>query len=432
MRIAECPLPPPLRGEGRGLCSLRLAFGIGGTMRKKLIGRRDFMKSTLAGFGGLFFLPKIDTKQELRVVEAKGKEKKFFYRILGKTGIRLPAVNMGVMNTDNPSLVRVALDSGMLMLDTAQTYQRGQNEGMIGEVLKGRPRDSYVIATKAHLPNNRTTGLYTEEATEEAFLKKVDASLRNLGLDCVDIYYHHNVWKRESALYEPILKALEKVKKAGKARFVGVTTHMNEPEVIHAAIDSKLYDVILTSYNFQQKHYSQVREAISRAAQTGIGIIGMKAIRGGSRQTPAMKNTAAALKWVLQDSNVTTIVPGFTTFEQMKLDLAVAENPILTDPEKRDLQKEVFVSGLYCQGCRQCLGPCPEDLPIPDLMRAYMYTYGYRNLAHAQDLVLSLNLPDRVCEDCAECAVKCSVGFNVSNKIRDVVRLRDVPSELIG
>lgn len=401
-------------------------------MLKKMMGRRDFMKSTLAGFGGLFFLPQIDKKQELKVVEAKGKEKKFVYRTLGKTGIKLPAINMGVMLTDNPNLVRVALDSGVVLLDTAQVYQRGQNEGMIGEVLKGRPRDSYVIATKARLPNNQTTGLYTEEATEEAFLKKVDDSLKNLGLEYVDIYYHHNVWKRESALYEPILKALEKIKKAGKARFVGITTHMNEPEVIQAAVDSKFYDVILTAYNFQQKHYVEMRNAIARAAQAGIGIVGMKAIRGGSGQTPIVKNTAAALKWVLQDSNVTTIVPGFTTFEHIKIDLAVMENPTLTDDEKRDLQKEVSVSGLYCQGCRQCLGQCLEHLPIPDLMRAYMYTYGYRNLTHAQDLVLSLNLPDRVCEDCTLCPVKCSIGFNVSGKIRDVVRLRDIPSAFIG
>ena len=401
-------------------------------MGKKLIGRRDFMKSTLAGFGGLFFLPQIDMKQEIRVVDAKGKERKFIYRTLGKTGIKLPAINMGVMLTDNPNLVRVALDSGVVMLDTAQVYQRGQNEGMIGEVLKGRPRDSYVIATKARLPNNQTTGLYTEEATEEAFLKKVDDSLKNLGLEYVDIYYHHNVWKRESALYEPILKALEKIKKAGKARFVGITTHMNEPEVIQAAIDSKLYDVVLTSYNFQQKHYAEVRDAIARAAQAGIGIVGMKAIRGGSGQTPIVKNTAAALKWVLQDPSMHTIITGFTTFEHINIDLAVMENPTLTDDEKRDLQKEVSVSGLYCQGCRQCLEQCPEHLPIPDLMRAYMYTYGYHNLTHAQDLVLSLNLPKRVCEDCGQCPVKCSVGFNVSPKIRDVVRIREVPSEFIG
>ena len=400
-------------------------------MRSKLMDRRDFVKSTLAGFGGLFFLPKIDGKQGVRVVEAKGKEKKIVCRTLGKTGVKVPVISMGTNHLDNPNLLRVALDSGIVMIDTAQAYQRGQDEGIIGEVIKGRPRDSYVIATKAHLPNNQTTGLYTEEATEEAFLKKVDSSLKNLGLDYVDIYYHHNVWKRESALYEPILKALEKVKKAGKARFVGITTHMNEPEVIQAAIDSKFYDVVLTSYNFQQKHYADVRSAISSAVQAGVGIVGMKSIRGGSRQIPSAKNPAAALKWVLQDPNVTTIVPGFTTFEEMNTDLAVMENPALSDAEKNDLRKEASLPGLYCQGCRQCLGQCPEHLPIPDLMRAYMYAHGYGNLTHAQDLVLSLNLPDRVCEDCSQCQVRCSIGFNVSRKIRDVVRLRDVPAEVV-
>jgi len=394
------------------------------------MGRRDFMKSTLVGFGGLFFLPKMDMKQELRVVDAKGNEKKFVYRTLGKTGIKVPAISMGVMNTDNPNLVRVALDSGMVMLDTAQMYQRGQNEGMIGEVLKGRTRDSYVIATKARLPNNQTTGLYTEEATEEAFLEKVDSSLKNLGLDYVDIYYHHNVWKKESALYEPILKALEKVKKAGKARFVGITTHMNEPEVIQAAVDSKFYDVILTSYNFEQKHRAEMRSSIARAAEAGIGIVGMKAIIG-SRRTLTGKNPAAALKWVLQDPNVHTIVPGFTTFEQMNTDLAVMEDPTLTDTEKKDLRKEASLPGLYCQGCRACLEQCREHLPIPDLMRAYMYAYGYPNLTHAQDLMLSLNLATRVCEDCSDCVVKCPSGFDVSRKIRDVARLRDVPAESI-
>jgi len=74
---------------------------------------------------------------------------------------------------------------------------------------------------------------------------------------------------------------------------------------------------------------------------------------------------------------------------------------------------------------------CPEKLPIPDLMRAYMYTYGYRNLALAQDLLFSLNLPARVCEGCPSCPVKCSIGFKVSAKIRDVARLRGGPTEFI-
>jgi hypothetical protein len=399
-------------------------------MGKKLIGRRDFMKSTLAGLGGFFFLPLDDKKQEVRVVEAEGKERKFVYRTLGKTGLKLPVINMGVMNSDNPNLIRAALDAGMVLLDTAHGYMGGRNEETIGGVIKGRPRDSFAIASKVNLPQDRTTGLYTEGATTEEFLRKLDISLKRLGLDYVDILHHHGVSRRESALFEAALKALDKAKKDGKIRFAGISTHANEPEVIHAAVDSKSYDVILTAYNFQQKHYAEVRDAIARAAQAGIGVVGMKAIRGGYRQ-PSVKNAAAALKWVLQDPNVHIIVPGFTAFEEMNVDLAVMENLNLTEDEKKALQKEASLPSLYCQGCRQCLKQCPEKLPIPDLMRAYMYTYGYRNLALAQDLLFSLNLPARVCEDCSLCPVKCSSGFKVSTKIRDVARLRDVPSEFI-
>jgi len=336
------------------------------------------------------------------------------------------------MNSDNPNLIRAALDSGMVLLDTAHGYMGGRNEETIGSVIKGRPSNSFMIGSKVSLPQDRSTGLYLESATTDEFLRKLDISLKRLGLDYVEILYHHGVSRKESVVYEPVLKAMEKAKKEGKIRFAGISTHTNEPEVVHATVDSKFYDVILVAYNFQQKHYPEVRSAIARAAKAGIGIVGMKAIRGGHRQSPSVQSAAAALKWVLQDPNVHTIVPGFTAFEEMETDLAVLENPGLTEDEKKTLQREASLTKLYCQGCGQCLKQCRNRLPVPDLMRAYMYTYDYQNLALAQDLVLSLDLPNQVCEDCSECSVKCSVGFNVSAKIRDVIRLKGVPSEFIG
>jgi predicted aldo/keto reductase-like oxidoreductase len=346
--------------------------------------------------------------------------------------LKLPVINMGVMNSDNPNLIRAALDSGIVLLDTAHAYMGGRNEETIGSVIKGRPRDSFMIGSKISLPQDRSTGLYLESATTEEFFRKLDISLKRLGLDYVEILYHHGVSHKDSVVYEPVLKAMEKAKKEGKIRFAGISTHTNEPEVVHAAVDSKFYDVILVAYNFQQKQYPEVRNAIARAAQAGIGIVGMKAIRGGHRQTPAVQSAAAALKWVLQDPNVNTIVPGFTAFDELETDLAVLENPTLTEEERNTLQKETSLNSLYCQGCRQCLEQCRNQLPVPDLMRAYMYTYDYRNLALAQDLVLSLNLPSGVCDHCSQCSVQCSVGFDVSAKIKDVIRLRDVPSEFIA
>ena len=399
----------------------------------RTIGRRNFMKSTLAGFGGFFFLSAIEKKPEEKLVDVKGKEKKLVYRILGRTGLNLPVINMGVMNSDNPNLIRTALDSGILLLDTAHAYMQGRNEEVIGSVIKGRPRDSYMIGSKVSLPQDHATGRYIEGATEAEFLKKLDISLKRLGIDHVDILYHHGVSRRESVFHEPVLNAMAKAKKAGKFRFAGITTHTNEPEVIHAAVDTQFYEVVLTAYNYQQQHVAEVRDAIARAAQAGLGVVGMKAIRGGFRQTPSVRNAAAALKWVLQDPNVHTIVPGFTTFDQLEADLSVMEDINLNDAEKKELAREASLPGLYCQGCRECLGQCAARLPIPELMRAYMYVYDYRNLDMARDLVVSLGLPSRVCgEDCTLCPVKCSVGFNIREKILDIVRIREIPPEFIA
>ena len=401
-------------------------------MSKDSIGRRDFMKSAAAGLGSFFLLSSNDPPKEPLLALLRPDKKNYPQRTLGKTGIRLPVITMGVMNSNNPNLVRAALDAGLVHLDTAQGYQRGTNEGMIGEVLKGRPRDSFVISTKLSLPRERT-GLFKEDATEEAFLKKLDLSLQRLGLEYVDILHIHGLTKREAVLHEPLLKALEKAKKVGKTRFAGVSTHQNEPEVIHAAVDSRVYDVILTAYTFRQKHYAEVRGAIARAAQAGLGIIAMKTM-GGNRTSYGVEQVDArpSLKWVLQDPHVHTIVAGFTTFDQLELDISIMADPALTRIEKSQLQKALSVAGLYCQGCGQCLGSCPQQLPIPELMRAYMYLYGYRNFTEAQDLVLSLDLPLKVCGDCETCPVACASGFDVSGRIRDVVRLREVPLEFFA
>ncbi|MBA7483946.1 hypothetical protein ES707_19463 [subsurface metagenome] len=212
---------------------------------------------------------------------------------------------------------------------------------------------------------------------------------------------------------------------------MGVSTHRNEPEVIQAAIDSKFYDVVLTSYNFKQGHYLEVRKSTAKAAAAGLGVVAVKILAGGARRRVKIVNAKAAIKWVLQDPNVHTAILGFTTFDQINTDLSVMEDLTLTETEKKDLQLQSSAEGLYCQGCEKCLAQCPHRLPIPDIMRAYMYTYGYRNLGAAQDLLLSLDLPANPCDGCTGCTVSCAKGFDVAGRINDVIRLKDVPSSFI-
>ena len=397
--------------------------------KRKMMGRREFLKSATTSLGGFVYLSAAETRPTDRA-----DDKPFApTRILGRTGIKLPLVSMGVMNTDNPQLVRAALDAGYVLLDTAQGYQRGTNEAMIGGILKGRPRDSFVIATKASLPKDQATGVYGPDATEEAFTKKIDTSLKSLGLDTIDIYHHHGPWTRSATQHEPILSALQKAKQAGKIRWIGVSTHRNEPEVIDAATDAKVYDVALPAYNFRQRHVADVQKAIARAAGAGLGIVGMKSMGGRSEGAypSAQVDARACIKWVLQDPNVATVICGFTTFDQMALDLTILKDLTLTASEREEIGKASLTAGLYCQGCGACSRQCAQALPIPDLMRARMYLHGYRNVAAAQDLVRSLTLPAEPCADCSACPVTCTNRWNVSERVRDIVRLRDASPDLV-
>ena len=396
--------------------------------------RRGFLKSSVIGATGLVAGQSVLAGTPGKYLLEEEKKGKIIYRTLGRTDIKLPIVSMGVMRADTPNLVKAALAKGVTHLDTAHGYQNGKNEEMLGELLQEYPRDSYTIATKIHQPGtDKKTGLYSEAATEKTFLDMFKISMERLKLDYVDILYHHMPASREATLHEPTLNAMKKLKKQGKVKYLGVSTHSKEPEIIQAAIDSGVYDVVLTAYNFKQKHIEELNKAIDKAANAGLGIVAMKTMAGGfydkERQKPV--NTKAALKWSMQNPNVHTSIPGYTNFDMLDESFSIMESIDLTDQEKKDLEEGTNLASLYCNGCRECLDQCKKNLPVNDLMRAYMYTYGYKNLEKAHSLLCTLDIKDNPCDDCGECTISCTAGFNVAQKITDVSRLINVPEDFI-
>ncbi len=405
------------------------------TENKNALGRRSFLKKSLTGLAAVGAVPGAVRAAALGDGGPVPAAAKPIVRTIGRTGLKVPVVSMGVMNADNPAVVQAALETGIVMFDTAHGYQRGRNEQMIGEVVKGRPRDSYMIATKVPGPQrDRTLQGLDAAALEKAFLEKFDLSLQRLGLDHVEILYLHNNTTREDVLNPAILAALDKAKKSGKARFIGTTTHSNEPAVIRATVEAKVYDVVLTAYNFRQDHREEVRKAVAEAAAAGVGVVAMKTQAGAYWDKEKLQpiNMRAALKWVLNDPNVATAIPGFTTFDQLKEDWSVAADIALTPQDLKDLHFGEQVAGLYCQQCGQCLAGCPKGLPIPDLMRGYMYAYGYRNLQAAHELVGSLDMPGDACGSCASCTAVCAKGFDLADRVRDIGRLRAVPGDFFA
>lgn len=399
------------------------------------INRRRFLLSSVLGASGVV-AGATGLKSQGGVLSTSNVESaNVVYRTLGKTGIKLPVISMGVMRADNPNLVKAALAKGIVHLDTANGYQQGRNEEMLGKLLVDYPRESYIIATKVKPGGrDRKTGLYTEKTTEEDFLKKFDESMERLGIDYVDILYHHSQSKREAALYEPVLNAMKKIKESGRAKHLGISTHKNEPEIIQAAIDSGVYEVVLTAYNFKQSHIPEMNKALENATKAGLGIVGMKNLAGGfldkEKQKPV--NAKAALKWALKNPNIHTLIPGFTSFEQLDDCVLVMTDTEMNSQEKDDLMAATSEQGMYCNACSLCVPQCKKDLPVPELMRAYMYTYGYGELKKAQDLLTSLDLSDNPCNDCNDCTISCVKEFSVADKITDVARLTNVPSDFLA
>ncbi len=404
-------------------------------MKNRKFDRRRFIKSGILGLAGTAagnaFL-KASPKHSNKLREEK---EAFIYRTLGRTGFKLPIVSMGVMNADNPNLVAAALDSGITLLDTAHGYQKGKNEEMIGSVIKDRNRDSYILATKVAYQKDRRTGLYPPDKNVQSFEDEFNISLGRLGLDYVDILYIHGISVKETVFFEPALKFLEKIKKEGKTRFVGFTTHRNEHKMLDAAVECGIYDVVLTAYNFRQKNKEEIGQAMVRAAEAGIGIVAMKTQAGvywdKERQEPI--NMKAALKWALQNENVHTSIPGFTAFDQMELDISVMRDLRLTPEERVDLRLDEGKAhaGLYCQQCGTCQEQCPSSVDVPSLMRSYMYAYGYKNLSLAHSTIEDWG-PHLPCSNCSSCSVLCPNGFDVSKKVQDIIRLKAIPQEFLG
>jgi len=344
-------------------------------------------------------------------------------RTLGKTGLSLPVVSMGVMNADVPGLLRRAYELGIRHFDTAAGYQNGRNEEMVGRVIKEMGvRDKVVIATKQPSRN------HSQSAAEAKmrFIEGVEGSLRRLQMDHVDILYHHAVDSVEDTRAEGPLEALQSLKKDGKTRFIGLSTHKTV-DVLSEAIRLNLFDVGLVMLNYTMAHDAGILSTIENAAKSGMGIVAMKTQAGGTvkpdaklpKELPAASQTAL-LKWALNHEFITTAIPGFSTYEHLEQDFSVARNLAYTHEEKRFLADKAFAAKAeFCQQCGECRKDCPKQVDIPVLMRSHMYAVQYRNFGMAREMLASAT-PGRgleACGACESCLVACRNTVQIGRKI---------------
>lgn len=397
--------------------------------------RRDFLSKSAFGVAALGVLGAsehpLQSKDEKKSIHTK---EKIIYRTLGRTGIKIPIVNMGVMNAYNPELVKRSYEIGVRHFDTAEHYQRGKNEEMVGNVIKElNVRDKVIIATKVYIPPQQRN--IPPEKAKEIFLKTVEGSLKRLKTDYIDILYSHVVPDVQYLNNPGIKEAMQILKKQKKIRFLGFSTHKNMTECINDAARTGFYDVILTAFNYAMSDNKEFLNAVKNAASKGIGIIAMKTQCAQywyrERYVPKSYQQyykgkilhTSVLKWALQHPYICTAIPGYTTFEQMEEDFSVAYNLEYTSEEKKFFKERgIKLSMAYCQQCYNCVSSCPKQVDIPTLMRVHMYASCYSNFYHARDTLDSIpeNNSLKACVSCDKCSAKCVNYVDIAQRVDEL------------
>jgi predicted aldo/keto reductase-like oxidoreductase len=253
----------------------------------------------------------------------------------------------------------------------------------------------------------------------------VEASLKSLRTDYVDILLAHSLKTPKQVNSPELIDFMETMKKEGKARFTGFSSHSNMATLLKAAAKAGGHDVALVSYNFT--HSNDLKDAIAAAAEAGIGIVAMKTQAGGYKKSK-MKGLSphqAALKYVIMDRNVATTVPGVTTIEQMAECFAVMGTAFSKGDSTTLEHYNAFLQGRICTMCGGCTGDCPHGVHHTDILRVVMYHDGYKNNNLIQEAFLDGDILEKSsrCSECSSCSIICRRGLDIRAQIEQVKRV---------
>ncbi len=295
------------------------------------------------------------------------------YRILGKTALRVSALSFGCgavgglmvkgAAADQERAVARAMEFGINYFDTAPMYGNGESERNLGRVLKALHRPKVHVGTKVWLEGSGDIARFIADSME--------ASLRRLGQDSVDLFQLHNPIsdaKRDGTLdtktvREQVLPAFERLRQQGKARFFGFTA-LGDTPAIHSVLDT--FDSAQVSYNllnpsagakvpsgYPAQDYGNL---LARAHESGVGTIGIRVLAGGAlsgvetrhplgmpsvdpigsassyagdvaravrfgeviKRGFAQSLVEASLRFALSNPNLSTTLVGLSTFEQLE------------------------------------------------------------------------------------------------------------------
>ena len=361
------------------------------------------------------------------------------YRKLGSTGRQVSALGFGAMRLPNDMdeaaevMVR-AFDLGVNYLDTAHAY--GDSEAKCAKALKGR-RDQITLSTKNPC---------FEDASVEAWWKRLEESLTRLETDYIDLYaiWHALNW---SAFEEHVLPSGKILDQALKAKDQGIIRHIissihDSPDNTLKIVESGALEGMIIQYNLLDR---SCEAAIDRAGELGMAVVVMGPVGGGrlaglspelAEMVPGgvASSPEAALRFVLSSPAVSTAISGMSTIAMVEQNVATACIETTIGQAERGrmlaaLDEARKFAELYCTGCRYCM-PCAHGVDIPgnfELMN-YHRVYGLTEFARGRYARKPKERPEGeekarlyagACVECGECEPKCPQNIPIVRQLAE-------------
>ncbi|WP_407413471.1 aldo/keto reductase [Methanobrevibacter sp.] len=377
-----------------------------------------------------------------RLIEKTGDE----ISTLGFGAMRLPLKNGKIDRIKAKELIYHAIDNGINLIDTAYLY--GDSESFLGEILP-EIKSKVKICTKLPAINVRKY---------EDMEKILDEQLKRLQIDCIDYYLIHAVDLKaiNRLLKRDLIKFINKAKNDGKIKHIGFSYH-GPKEEFEIVLEGYDWDVVMIQYNYFDENIQASLEGIEYAASKGMGIFVMEPLKGGilagkmpsevekifKKANPNKSNADWAFEWVLNNGNITSVLSGMNSFEQLDDNIAIADKttPLsmtFEEMETVELVKRVMRDSLKinCSTCGYCM-PCPQGVNIPVCMRLYneKYLFNHKGLFNQSFVdyyqyvggIMGAEGNAGKCNACGKCLRKCPQRLDIIEELKKVKKEFEVP-----
>jgi len=367
------------------------------------------------------------------------------YRIFGKFDWKPSALGFGCMrlpttdnqpggaNIDEELSIRMiwhAIDKGVNYIDTAYPYHQGNSEIVVGKALREGYRERVKLADK--LP----VWLVNEPADFDRLLGE---QLDKLSTDHIDFYLLHALTRKrwnDIVLKHDLLAKARTALQDGRIRNLGFSFH-DSYEVFEEIVNAYDWTFCQIQYNYMDINNQAGTKGLKLAADKGIGVVVMEPLMGGNLANPpaavrtAMDKVAdrytpagLALKWIWNQPEVSLVLSGMSTMEQVDENLRSADESVVNSFEVPEQNAIAALRNNYssriavpCTNCKYCM-PCPYGVEIPGNFEFFNHAYLYDDLAAAKfrySIYLTLSQRSDNCIACRECEEKCPQQIQISS-----------------